>query len=136
MKASIKINFLRECSVARSMLDQSIVLSTAALAPNEQVDLKQSAALQIRAQEALQKAHEIALSNDPSAPALAAAHKMMDSIRSAIRRQRVDLLGHACAAWQHYVSLTLHNLTVRTTGDIAEVYDVLEQLEEDGDATS
>ena len=133
----VKISFLRECSSARSSLDQSITLSTPSLSPNQEPNLQKAAALQVQAQQALRRAHDILTANpaSSSSPALAAAHTILDSIRSAVRQQMVELLRQARSTWQTTVSLSDHTIAVRTaTGDLATAYDVLESFAEDGHA--
>lgn len=130
-----KLAFLKECSAAREALDESITLSTPALAPNEEADLVQAAQLTVKSEQALKRAEEIleqqAESNNKS-PVLAAAYTIVDSIRSEMRRQKVDLIGKATSLWHACVSFTNnHNaLAVSTAKGLSVSYDILEALNE------
>ena len=127
----VKILFLRECSSARSLLDESITLSSPSLAPNETPDFPQAAKLQVQAQQALRRAQDIvAAESNQSAPAVVAANKIMDPIRSSVRRQKMELIGHAKKTWHACVALTANTLLVRDSSNLATAYDVLEVFAE------
>jgi centromere/kinetochore protein ZW10 len=126
-----KVEFLRQCSLARSYLDQSLTCSTPSLTP--EIDLRRAACLQVQAQQALNEAQTIVASESNASPStLAAANKILDSLRSAVRRQKVDLLGEARKMWAESVSLSATSLVVRSSSDLPMAYDVLQTFTDDG----
>ena len=126
-----KIEFLRQCSLARSFLDQSLTCSTPSLTP--EIDLRLAANLQVQAQQALKDAQMIVSAESNASPsALAAANKILNSLRSAVRRQKVDLLGEARKIWAACVSFSATSLIVKSSTDLPMAYDVLQTFADDG----
>ncbi|GAX09803.1 protein transport protein DSL1/ZW10 [Fistulifera solaris] len=127
-----KVEFLRQCSLARSYLDQSMTCSTPSLTP--EIDLRRAASLQVQAQQALKEAKTIVASESNTSPStLAAANKILDSLRSEVRRQKVDLLGEARKMWAASVSLSPTSLLVRSSSsNLPMAYDVLQIFADDG----
>jgi centromere/kinetochore protein ZW10 len=126
-----KVEFLRQCSLARSFLDQSMTLSTPSLTP--EIDLRRAASLQVQAQQAWKAAQTIVASESNASPStLAAANQILDSLRSAVRRQKVDLLGEARKMWATSVSWSPNFLVVRSSNDLPMAYDVLQTFADDG----
>lgn len=136
-----KLNFLMECSKARAYLDESITLSTPALAPNEEPDWVQGAKLVINAECALVEAEKILVQEtqlNPGSPILQVAYTVMDSIRSSMRHHKVELIGKATSLWHTCVTVGHNSITIRTGGgngtavtDLATAYDILEALQEE-----
>jgi hypothetical protein len=135
-----RIHFLRECSSARSLLDEATMMSSSAM-PNEP-DFVESARLLAKAQVALQKAQDVVSaeeerSTEPT-PALVGAYRIVDAIRDPIRRKRVELLSKASALLESSVTLTSESITVRGgrmgPGQLQQAqglhaaYDILEAL--------
>lgn len=131
----VKVRFLQECSSARSLLDESITLSSPSLAPNEEPNLPQAAKLQVNAQQALGRAQDIVKAEeekDRESHTVLAANKILDPIRSSIHKQKVDLMGQAKKTWQTCVTLSSNSLSVRGQNDLVTAYDVLETFAENG----
>jgi len=133
-----KIAFLRECSKARSLLDESVSLSSPAMAPNEEPDLHHAAQHFVKANMSLEKAQKMVQAEEqknPHAHGLGAAYKIIDSIRLSMRRQKVDLIGKAKTLWHASVVLNTHSLSVRCSeqnSGLLVAYDVLETFSKDG----
>jgi centromere/kinetochore protein ZW10 len=130
-----KILFLRECSSARSLVDESITSSTPALSPNEEPDLPLAAKKLVQARQSLDRAQKILEAEeerDSKSPALGPGYTIVDSVCSSLRRQKVDLIGKAKSLWHTCVSLTPNTLSVRAPDGLNAAYDVLEAFEEDG----
>jgi hypothetical protein len=123
----IKIEFLRECSSARSLLDESITWSAPSLAPNEEPNSLNAAKLQVQAQHAVKRARKIvAAETDANSPAVVSANKILAPIQAAVRRQQLDLVGLAKKAWHSSVVLTSSTLVARESIQLQMAYDVLE----------
>jgi centromere/kinetochore protein ZW10 len=136
-KLQTKIRFLRECSSARSLLDESVVLSSPALSANAEPDLLESAKRLVLAQASMEKAQNVVADSDSAdnqSPELLAAYKILDSIQASVRRQKVDLIGRAKSLWQASVTLAPGSLAVRGSdkSGLAVAYDILEVFAEDG----
>lgn len=130
-----KIRFLKECSSARSFLDESITLSTPALAPNEEPDQLNAVQLLLKSKQALQQAKEILQEEEErnsKSPALAPGHTLLDSVESSQRRQKADLIRKAVSLWNSCVSLTSHTLSVRAPESLNVAYGMLETFKDDG----
>lgn len=140
---SKKINFLRQCSMARSLLDEAITFSKPALtAEPDWVDAARKLA---KSEEALVEAQQLLTSNKEDSTtgdslALQAAYKIIDSIRASIRRERVDLIDRAKNLFDICVTFSENGMAVRgskaaKTASTATarqglegVYDVLEAM--------
>lgn len=135
-----RIHFLRECSSARSLLDEAIMISSSAT-PNEP-DFVESARLLAKAQVALQKAQDVVRaeeerSSEPT-PALLGGYRILDAIRNPIRRKRVELLSKATALLESSITLTSESVSVRggrmgpghsqQAQGLNAAYDILEAL--------
>jgi len=115
---SKKISFLRQCSLARSFLDESITFSKPALTTDPNwVDASKRLA---QAEEALNEAQTLLTSNQskasltaPDSPALMAGYKIIDAIHSSVRRERVDLLDRAKAIFDVCVTFSEQGIVVR-----------------------
>ena len=103
-----RIYFLRECSEARSLLDEATILSSSAL-PNDP-DYVESARLLAKAQIALQKAQDVVEAeegrSDEPTPAVIGANRIVDAIRDPMRRKRVELLSKASGLLETSITIT------------------------------
>jgi hypothetical protein len=136
-KLRAKIAFLQECSEARKALDESITLASPAIS-NANEDLVQATTHLMEAQRHIQQARTVLEEQEVAqgaTPALTLAHRMMDEIKLAIRRHKVDILGRVKSTWIDCVTLTSTSLVVRNTTDLATAYDVMEILAAQGDLT-
>jgi Centromere/kinetochore Zw10 len=137
-----KISFLRQCSLARSLLDESMASSK----PGLTMEPKwiQAAQKLAQAEEALDDAQHLLTKDEKlqDSPAILAGYKIIDSILSSIRRERVDLLDRSKQMFDLCVIFSDHSIEVRgantsTNGDettnasLEEVYGVLEALSSD-----
>jgi len=135
-----RIQFLRECSCARSFLDEATMTSTSAL-PHDP-DFVEASRLLAKAQVALQKAQEVVReeenrSTEPT-QALLGAYRILDAIRDPMRRKRVELLSKATAMLESSITLTSESITVRggrvgpgtlqQAQGLHAAYDILEAL--------
>lgn len=130
-----KIRFLKECSAARALLDESITMATPALAPNEERNLLTAAKLLVKSKQSARQAQEILEAweeENMNSPAVAGAYTILDSVLSGLRRQKLDVIGRATALWHSCVSLTSNALAVRAPTDLTVAYDVLETFADDG----
>jgi centromere/kinetochore protein ZW10 len=126
-----RILFLKECSLARSQLDDSTTLSSAAL--STEPDWVQASERLVQAGQSLKQAQSILEeSTEPGAPALQAGFQILDSIRNGIRRQRVDLLTKATTLLDSSISITSSSFMVKNASQLEQAYQVLEQLGQDG----
>ncbi|CAB9509858.1 Centromere/kinetochore protein zw10 homolog [Seminavis robusta] len=136
---SKKISFLRQCSLARSLLDESMALSKPGLA----LDPKwiESAQKLAKAEDTIEEAQHLLTKDEKlqDSPALVAGYKIIDSILSSIRRERVDLLDRAKVMFDICVTFTDQSIEVRgadassdssisetENSSLEEVYGVLE----------
>lgn len=140
---SKKINFLRQCSLARSYLDESITLSKPGLSSDP--DWVEAARRLARAEEALNEAQNLLVNDEKQkpeskdSPALIAGYKILDSIHASVRRERVDLMDRAKALFDICVTFTEHEIAIRGAQPLKEsaknglqaAYDVLEALSPD-----
>ena len=125
---SKKISFLRQCSLARSFLDESITLSKPAL--SSEPDWVEASKRLAKAEEALDEAKKLLTaksskqqtdsSESQDSPALLAGFKIIDAIHSSIRRERVDLLDRAKAMFHVCVAYSEHGISVRGGKSISE----------------
>lgn len=125
---SKKISFLRQCSLARSFLDESITLSKPAL--STEPDWVEASKRLAQAENALDDAKILLTAksskqqtDSPEAqdsPALLAGFKIIDAIHSSIRRERVDLLDRAKAMFHVCVTYSEHGISVRGGKNISE----------------
>ena len=153
---SKKINFLKQCSLARSFVDESITLSKPALSSDP--DWVEASKKLAKAEEALGQAETLLIQdhnsnansqNDNSqsepqkdSPALIAGYNIIDSIEATIRRQRVDLKDRAKAMFDICIKFSDSGIAIRggkSSPDDKEgaklglqgVFDVLEALSPD-----
>ena len=110
-----RIHFLRECSSARSLLDEATMVSSSATPNNP--DFVEAARLLAKAQIALQNAQNVVReeeqrSTEPT-PALLGAYRIINAIRDPMRRKRVELLSKAMALLESSITLTSESITVR-----------------------
>jgi hypothetical protein len=111
---SKKIGFLRHCSMARSLLDESITLSRPAL--TTEPDWVEAARRLAKAEEALDEAQNVLIQSDKNTqetPAMLAGYRIMDSLRASIRRERVDLIDRAKALFEICVTFSENGMAIR-----------------------
>lgn len=136
-----KILFLRECSQVRALLDASTNLSSTVEA---QPDYVAATRHWVDANQALERAQKVLEDEQASSTgqqaALNTAYKILDSLRTSLRRQKVDLLGRAKSLWQSCVELSPNSMAVRgagskdSTNHLETAYQVLELFAEEGNA--
>lgn len=134
-----RIDFLRECSSARSLLDEATMMSSAAM---RDPDFVEAARLLAKAQVALQKAQDVVSAEEERSieptPALLGAYRILDAIRDPMRRKRVELLSKATSLLESSITLTSESITVRggrigtshsqQAQGLHAAYDILEAL--------
>lgn len=135
-----RIKFLRECSSARSLLDEATMMSSAAQ-PNDP-DFVEAARLLAKAQVALQKAQDVVRAEEDQSvettPELLGAYRIIDAIRDPLRRKRVELLSKATTTLESSITLSSESITVRggrigtghsqQTKGLGAAYHILEAL--------
>lgn len=135
-----RIQFLRECSSARSLLDEATIMSSSAAANDP--DFCQSARLLERAQASLQKAYGVVRAKgercQEQTPELVGAYRILDAIRDPMRRKRVELLSKSTAVLESCIDITPESITVRggrlglsnskQAQGLHAAYDILEAL--------
>ena len=126
-----RILFLKECSLARSQLEDSTTLSSKAL--STEPDWVLASERLVQAGKSFKQAQSILEeSTEPGAPAFQAGFQILDSIRNGIRRQRVDLLTKATTLLDTSISITSSSFLVKNGTQLEQAYQVLEQLGQDG----
>lgn len=135
-----RIHFLRECSSARSLLDEASMMSSSATAHDP--DFVESALKLKMAQVALKNAQDVvraeeAHSNEPT-PALLGAYRIIDAIRAPMRRKRVELLSKATSLLESSIVFMPESITVQggrmgpshshEAQGLHAAYDILEAL--------
>mmetsp|Transcript_31881 Transcript_31881/g.48899 ORF Transcript_31881/g.48899 Transcript_31881/m.48899 type:complete len:809 (+) Transcript_31881:105-2531(+) len=117
-KLTHQIAFLKECSKARSLLDEATFHQ----------EWIQSAALLAKAQTSLASAEDmVMLAEHANAPHLDKAHIILESLRVPIRRKRGDLVTKAENMVRSCITVSPQSLKVRSPED---AYKVLESLED------
>ena len=119
-----KLQFILECSQARSTLDDSITYSTAILAPQEIRNMKQSTEFWKQAQRALQSAHACIVEMEESQPlfiremeeqpssSIQDCYRLYDEIHRLVRRQKLDILSEAKEIWTTCIEVSSGHLFV------------------------
>ena len=123
-----KINFLKKASWARTCLDESQTLTSSALIgePN----LVQASEELVKALEHVTQAQEIIDQSTSSADQDAqVAHQILESLRQAIRRHRIELVHKACNILDTSVQIAPNGLSSKGMTRITSAYQVLETLE-------
>ena len=130
-----KILFLKKCSLARSLVDESNTLSNPASSSRNSggnPDVVEAAHRLLEAGDALESAESIlneeAESSGHSAAALQAGSQIVESIRTLVRRQRVDLVSNATSNFESAVAVTSSSISVKGSKQLQDAYDVLECL--------
>ena len=135
------IQFLKDCSVAREQLDESITHSQSSptLDTSSDVWVKAAQTL-ILANQSLTQAQATleAASSSPSSSesagetALATGQTLLDSIRNAIRRQRNELLVKVTGILETSIQISTTEISVKNSTQLDQAYQVLETLGSDG----
>jgi hypothetical protein len=136
-----KIRFLKECSMARSLLDESTTLSSPALSSSSGMapDWVEAAHRLLQAGDALESAQSIlheetALSSSSpeqqqhAAIALQVGTQIIESIRNDVRRQRVELVTKATSVFETSIMITSSSMSVKGAEELESAYLVLECL--------
>ena len=130
-----KIQFLKKCSLARSFVDESTSLScptSSSRNAGADPDVVEAAHRLLEAGNALEAAesilHEESASSGRSEVALKAGTTILESIRTAIRRQRVDLVSNSTTAIDTVISVTPSSISVKGSKQLQAAYNVLECL--------
>jgi centromere/kinetochore protein ZW10 len=142
-----RIEFLQICSKARATLDEATTISTASTTNDPDyvgaAKLLVQSKAHLKQAEAIVKAEEDAASSPTNA--LFGAYRIIDSIRTAIRRKNLDLLSKATHLLETSVTMTANSISVKgassssknstTTGSTSSspqglhaAYDVIETL--------
>lgn len=138
-----RIEFLQICSLARASLDDATTAST--LSTTNDPDYLKAAQLLVAAKEQLRDAEVICKAEESrSAPstALFGAYRILDSIRTAIRRKNLDLMSKATNLIETSIAITPTSMAVkggRSTGNtpagtqhqaqgLHAAYDVIQKL--------
>lgn len=110
-----RIKFLSACSTARSHLDEAANVSSVAASNDpdyvEAAKQLQLAMAMLGEAEAMVKAEE-SRSSEPT-KALFGAYRIIDSIRSAIRRRKVDLLSRAKSLLESSIAVSFEAIVVK-----------------------
>jgi hypothetical protein len=135
----VKIQFLKECSTARSLLDEATIVSSSGTAYDP--DWVEAARMLQKAQASLEQAEMIvsaeeerALSGEAAKQALLGAYRIMDSIRVPMRRKRVELLAKATDLLNNSITVTEDSISVQGSrlgsqaDGINAAHDMLEAL--------
>jgi hypothetical protein len=119
-----KIQFLLECSQARSTLDESISYSTAVLAPQEMRNMKKSTELWVQAHIALDKAKQVLVEMESSqvllrnemekqlSSSIQNCDRLYEAIHRLVRRQKLDILGEAEQIWTTCIQISSRHIFV------------------------
>jgi centromere/kinetochore protein ZW10 len=135
----VKIQFLKECSMARSLLDEATIVSSSGTAHDP--DWVEAARMLQKAQSSLEQAEVIvraeeerASPGEASKQALLGAYRIMDSIRVPMRRKRVELLAKATDLLNNSITVSEDSLSVQGSrlgsqaDGINAAHDMLEAL--------
>lgn len=127
-----RIEFLQICSRARASLDEANTLST--ISTTNEPDCLGAAEFLVKAQAELSEAHAIvqsaeSLVGSPSS-ALFGAYRILDSIRTGIRRKHLDLMSKATTLLETSVTITDRSISVRggRSSGLHTAFDVIEKL--------
>lgn len=133
-----RIQFLRDCSAARSFLDEASIASSTGT-PHDP-EWVQAARLLAQAEQSIQAAERLVRATEErsatfqAGKALLGAYRILDALKAPLRRQRVDLLGKATHLLESSVTITSESITVQgsrlgsRTDGIHAAYDILEAL--------
>jgi hypothetical protein len=132
-----RIQFLKECSTARSLLDESVTLSTKGL--TSELNMVESAQRLVQSHGHASKTWEILERSSTPSPLLSstlptpttlpdATTVIYDEIRSGQRRQKLDLIAQAVQTINQAVTIAETSLTVHHSpshNSLLSAYDVL-----------
>ena len=127
-----KIDFLKEASWARSCLDESQTLASSLnhTATTETKNaLVQASQQLIQALQHVSQAQEI-VQNSPTSPKeQQVAHQILESLRHAIRRHRVEMVHKACNVLDSSITFSANALSSKGVLQLEAAFQVLEELE-------
>lgn len=129
----IKLRFLKECSRARALLDESATLYTEALAPKQEIDLSQAAELHVQAKQCLSSAKSVldgAGEAAKHAELLTPARKIYDSVHTTQIRQTADIIAKATSLWHDCVLMSGNSIVVTNPTNLNVFYNVLQVMNE------
>jgi hypothetical protein len=121
-----QIRFLKQASLARSMLEESITLSSAAL--TNEPNLHQASRQLVVALEHAQEAEELA-SSTTSPQEAQVARQILEGLRHSIRRHRVELVHKASSVLDASIQMSHSTLLCKGSTQLLAAYQVLESLE-------
>jgi centromere/kinetochore protein ZW10 len=125
-----KIDFLKQASWARTLLDESQTLSSSALNSGESNYVQASQQLVQALQHVTQAQEIVQQSESTSSPQdLQVAHQILESLRHAIRRHRVALVHKACNVLDTSIQISSNGLSSKASTQLEAAYQVLETLE-------
>ena len=127
-----RIEFLQICSKARACIDEATTLSTISTA--NEPDCLGAAEFLVNAKAELAEAEAIVRSEesrvDAPSSALFGAYRILDSIRTAIRRKHLDLMSKATTLLETSVTITSTSISVKSgrSSGLHAAFDVIEKL--------